>query len=125
MNIDELVDKACDFARSDLVSCAKSKIVQFVLGASTVGVGKDMIKSKISPMIKLFEDENGDIDICGLRESVMSGFSSSGSIPFLGGLFALDCEDAKKFFDSLETKAQNAVVEQKTSSTTAVVAKTA
>jgi hypothetical protein len=113
MKIDDLVNKACDFARNDLVSCAKSKIVQFVIGASTVGVGKDMIKSKISPFVKLFEDENGDIDVCGLKESVMSGFSASGSIPFLCGMFALDCDDAKKFFDSLEAKAQTDVVEAK------------
>jgi hypothetical protein len=104
MKIDDLVDKACDFARSDLVSCAKSKIVQFVLGASTVGIGKDLIKSKIVPFVKLFEDENGEINVCGLRESVIGGFSASGSIPFLGGMFALDCDDAKRFFESLETK---------------------
>lgn len=114
MKIDELINKACDFARNDLVSCAKSKIVQFILGASTVGIGKEYIKTRISPLIKLFENENGDIDICELKESVISGFSASGSIPFLGGIFALDCEDAKKFFDSLETKSQtNIIVEEK------------
>ena len=99
----ELIDKACEYARTELAANAKSKIVQFILGASTVGTGKAAIEAKVTPMIKFFEDENGDVNISGLKESVLSGFASSGSIPFLGGIFALDCDDAKKFFEHLET----------------------
>ena len=100
----ELIDKACEYARTELASSAKSKIVQFMLGACTVGTGKSAIEAKVSPMLEFFENENGDIDVCALKESVLGGFSASGNLPFLGGLFCLDCEDAKKFFDSIETK---------------------
>lgn len=100
----ELIDNICEYARTCLASKAKSKIVQFMIGAGTVGTGRRIIEEKMSAFMPMFEGEDGEVDICALHECIMGGFEASENLPLLGGMFSLDGEDAKGLHDFLKSK---------------------
>lgn len=80
-------DKAQDEARA-------------ALAAQVGGIDKRVTALEVSAPLReqIVLGKVGEFDEASIRESVMAGFSSSGSIPVLGGLISVDAADAERMF---------------------------
>lgn len=102
MTKSDFVNEICNYARTTLASKANSKLTQFALGSCTVGIGRNIVESKLSPLLDMCTDECGNINIEGLKASIIGGFEISKQVPILGGIISLDADDANDFFCFIE-----------------------
>lgn len=98
MNAEHLTDRVCEFARSHLAPKAKNNLTKFLIGASTVGAGRNLLHRKIVEMTAAATDEDGEIDVRAMKDSIMGGFELATSVPALNGMICLDAQDARDFF---------------------------
>lgn len=98
MNAESLTQVICDHIAQDMIPRAKNPLTKFALGAATAGAGRSVLAEKVRAMTAIFAGSDGEFDEASIRESVMAGFSSSGSIPVLGGLISVDAADAERMF---------------------------
>jgi len=103
----ELIDKLCAYAKNNMASKANSKMTQFVLGAMSNGIGRSMVESKLSPIIDMCKDSNGNLRWDEMKSSIISGFNISKTIPVLGGIISIDMNDANDFFAFVESNTTN------------------
>ncbi|MGN0844456.1 MAG: hypothetical protein ACI4QT_04455 [Kiritimatiellia bacterium] len=47
--------------------------------------------------------EDGELDLEGIRESIMAGLELAKRVPVLGGLMNIDANDASEFFAYLKS----------------------
>ena len=101
MKANEFIDKLCLYARQNLAPKCTNKYTMMAIGAASCGVGRKILESKVMPVLTMAADANGELDIPGIKDSVLSGLDLAQSVPVLGGLVSIDADDAREFFSSL------------------------
>lgn len=101
MKAPEFMDRLFAWARGDLAAKCTSPLTAMAVGAASCGVGRRIVEAKVSPYLALCAGPDGELDIPGLRESVLAGLAAAKSVPVLGGVVSLDEQDARDFFATL------------------------
>lgn len=99
MKANEFIDRLGRFAVERICPKCSNPMTQMIIGASTCGVGRRILETKLAPILGMCAAENGELDIPGMRESVLAGAQRAKSVPLLGGAISLDAKDAEEFFD--------------------------
>lgn len=101
MKANEFIDKLCQYARQNLAPKCTNKYTIMAIAAASCGVGRKILDAKILPILAMAVDEQGELDLAGIKDSVLSGMDLAQSVPVLGGLVSIDADDAREFFSSL------------------------
>lgn len=101
MKAPEFMDRLFAWARTDLAAKCTSPLTAMAVGAASCGVGRRIVESKVSPYLAICAGQDGELDIPGIRESVLAGFTAAKSVPVLGGAISIDAQDARDFFATL------------------------
>lgn len=101
MTGNDLVAKAMEYLSGVIAPRLSDPFKQFKIGMVVGGLGRRKIEAAASALFADFTDENGVVDVAGLKRAVLSGFGAAKALHIADLGLSLDAKDAEDFFARL------------------------